>query len=101
MPRAFFFYKFQRVELFAASNVFEKMRLLEKTLPFFCNPYPAQNLVLEMSSEFYVCCIYSSALQTIFYHGTKHYEPWTKHFDLVRFVWPGSLLFEYALFKIH
>ena len=30
---------------------------------------------LKMSA-FYVCCTYSSALQTRFYHGSKQYEPW-------------------------
>ena len=30
-----------------------------------------------MLSAFYICYIYSSALQTIFYHGSKHYEPWS------------------------
>ena len=28
-----------------------------------------------MSSAFGVCCIYSSALQTRFYHGSKQYDP--------------------------
>ena len=29
-------------------------------------------LSLRMLSTFYVCCMYSSALQTRFYHGSKH-----------------------------
>ena len=33
--------------------------------------------VQKMSSAFYFCCIYSSALQTRFYHGSKHYELWS------------------------
>ena len=37
----------------------------------FINP----NLVMKMSTAFYVYCIYSSAFQTRFYHGSKHYEP--------------------------
>ena len=32
------------------------------------------SFVLKMLSAFYVCCIYSCALQTRFYHGSKHYE---------------------------
>ena len=32
-------------------------------------------LILKMSSAFYVCCIYSSALQIRSYHGSKHYDP--------------------------
>ena len=27
-------------------------------------------------SAYYTCCIYSSELQTRFYHESKHYEPW-------------------------
>ena len=30
---------------------------------------------MKMSSAFYVYCIYSSALQTIVFHGSKHYGP--------------------------
>ena len=29
----------------------------------------------KMPSAVYVCCTYSSTLQTRFYHGSKHYEP--------------------------
>ena len=32
---------------------------------------------LWMLSAFYVWCICSRALQTRFYHGSKHYEPWS------------------------
>ena len=32
---------------------------------------PPLFLVLKMPSAFYVCCIYSSALQTRFFHGSK------------------------------
>ena len=32
-------------------------------------------LILKDSSAFYLCCIYSSALQTRFYHGSKCYGP--------------------------
>ena len=31
--------------------------------------------VLKMLPAFYVCCIYSSALQARFFHGSKQYEP--------------------------
>ena len=38
--------------------------------------YPANALVPEnVSFFFYVCCIYSNALQTTVYHESKHYEP--------------------------
>ena len=43
-------------------------------------PYPANIFVMKMSSAFNICCIYSSALQTRFYHPNKvneHYEPWS------------------------
>ena len=30
--------------------------------------------VMEMLSAYYVCCIYSSALQTRFYHESKQYN---------------------------
>ena len=32
------------------------------------------NMTKQLSA-FYVCCIYSCAVQTRFYHGSKHYEP--------------------------
>ena len=32
---------------------------------------------LKMLSEFYICCIHSSTLQTRFCHGSKQYEPWS------------------------
>ena len=42
------------------------------------NPYPATIFyVLKISSAFYVCCIYSSTLQTRFDHGSKQYGPWS------------------------
>ena len=37
--------------------------------------YPTTIFVLKMSSAFYVCCIYSGALQARFFHGRKQYEP--------------------------
>ena len=33
---------------------------------------------MKILAAFYICCIYSSALQTWFYHGSKHYEPWSE-----------------------
>ena len=38
---------------------------------------PVIFFVLNMLSALYVCCIYSSALQTRFYHGSKQYEIWS------------------------
>ena len=38
------------------------------------NSYPAIIFVLKMLSTFYVRCIYSRALQTSFFQGTKQYE---------------------------
>ena len=39
------------------------------------NPYPANIFfVLKTLSAFYICYIYSNALQTRFYHGSKLYE---------------------------
>ena len=35
----------------------------------------AMFFVLKMLSAFQACCIYSSALQTRFYHGSNQYEP--------------------------
>ena len=32
-------------------------------------------IALKMPSAYFACCIYSSALQTWFYHRNKHYEP--------------------------
>ena len=37
---------------------------------------PPKVFFLKMSPALYVCCIYSIALVTRFYHGSKHYEPW-------------------------
>ena len=37
-------------------------------------PYPPYNF-LKILSPFYICCIYSRALQTGFFHGSKQYEP--------------------------
>ena len=36
---------------------------------------PPISFVLKISSAFYVCCIYSSSLQTRFYHEGKYYGP--------------------------
>ena len=36
--------------------------------------YPPNIFVLKMLSAFYVCCLYSNALQTRLNHGSKHYE---------------------------
>ena len=36
---------------------------------------------------FYVCCICSSTLQTRFYHGSKHYEPWSDCFLGSSLIW--------------
>ena len=36
--------------------------------------FPPIYYVLKMMSAFYICCMYSSALQTRFFHGSKQYE---------------------------
>ena len=42
----------------------------------YMNPYSATvfALKMKMSSDLYVCCIYSNALQTRSYHGSNRYE---------------------------
>ena len=40
------------------------------------NPYPTNIFVLKIVYALYVCCIYSSALQTKFYHSSEHCGPW-------------------------
>ena len=59
--------------------------------------YPATIFVLKMSSDFYVCFIYSSALQATCLHGSKHYEPWLDWSK--RAVWSRPILFRYRLPK--
>ena len=39
------------------------------------NPYPVTILILKMMSAFYVCCIYTSALQTRFFHESNNMNP--------------------------
>ena len=40
----------------------------------YCDPYPTTVFVLKISSAFHVICIYSSALQTRFFHRSKQYK---------------------------
>ena len=51
------------------------------------NPYPVNIFCPENVVSFKICCMYSSALFTSFYHESKHYE----HLGAV---WSGSILFE-------
>ena len=37
-------------------------------------------IVLKMSSAFYICCTYSGALQTRFFHRSKQCEAWLDYF---------------------
>ena len=39
------------------------------------NPYPTNKIFVLKISAFYICCIFSNAIQTTFDHGSKHYEP--------------------------
>ena len=71
-------------------NAFEFSMSLEKNSPsagfketnckenmfclFLLALIPPLFFVLKMSA-FYVCCVYSSALQKRFFHGNKRYEP--------------------------
>ena len=41
------------------------------------SPYTGIIFILRMLSVYYICCIYSGALETRFHHGYKHCEPWS------------------------
>ena len=58
---------YQQTIKVAASK--ERVNTLYLILPLF--------FFLKMLPAFYICCIYSSAPQTKFYHQSKHYEPWS------------------------
>ena len=56
-------------------NLFCHPTVIKQGIIICFNPYPNNIFVLKILSAFYVCCIYSSTLQTRFYQGSKHYEP--------------------------
>ena len=41
------------------------------------NPYSTNIFVLKLTFAFHVSRIFSNALQSTFYHGSKHYESWS------------------------